>query len=142
MLLCKFQLGELPEGDKNSIMEQLDSAERIAMEERLETSYRQIREYQDTLTQAEGRAEAESPEVSRSQLWDTNDYVVWVSRAGLKLCSGCAKYYANMPGPASPSKNASKFEQCTMCREVCACVHDLKWSKHETESNADMRAFN
>ncbi len=72
MLLCKFQLGELPEGDKNSIMEQLDSAERIAMEERLETSYRQIREYQDTLTQAgeaaEGRAEAESPEVSRSQL--------------------------------------------------------------------------
>ena len=49
-------------------MEQLDSAERIAMEERLETSYRQIREYQDTLTQAEGRAEAESPEVSRSQL--------------------------------------------------------------------------
>ena len=75
MLLCKFQLGELPEGDKNSIMEQLDSAERIAMEERLETSYRQIREYQDTLTQAEGRAEAESPEVSRSQLRD-NDYVV------------------------------------------------------------------
>lgn len=119
MLLCKFQLGELPEGDKNSIMEQLDSAERIAMEERLETSYRQIREYQDTLTQAEGRAEAESPEVSRSQLWDTNDYVVWVSRAGLKLCSGCAKYYANMPGPASPSKNASKLEQRAM--------HDVSW---------------
>ena len=73
MLLCKFQLGELPEGDKNSIMEQLDSAERIAMEERLESSYRQIREYQDTLYQAgdgaEGRDEAESPEVSRSQLW-------------------------------------------------------------------------
>ena len=70
MLLCKFQLGELPEGDKNSIMEQLDSAERIAMEERLESSYRQIREYQDTLYQAgdtgEGRDEAESPEVSRS----------------------------------------------------------------------------
>ena len=33
-------------------------------------------------------------------------------------------------------------KQCTKCREVCACVHDLKWSKHETISNVDMRAFN
>lgn len=52
-------------------MEQLDSAERVAMEERLESSYREIREYQDTLHQS-GEAEGtrdflESHEVSQSQ---------------------------------------------------------------------------
>ena len=66
--LC-FQLGEMPEGDKNSILEQLDTAERVAMEERLESSYRQIREYQDTLYQSQeqmdgARAFIESSEVS------------------------------------------------------------------------------
>ena len=48
-----FQLGEMPEGEKNSLLEQLDTAERVAMEERLESSYRQIREYQDTLYQSQ-----------------------------------------------------------------------------------------
>ena len=100
MLLCKFQLGELPEGDKNSIMEQLDSAERIAMEERLETSYRQIREYQDTLSQAgggeEGRGDAESPEVRRRQLRDKGKQCS-VSQPGgvktvLRMCKILCKY--------------------------------------------------
>ena len=64
-----FQLGELPEGEKNSLLEQLDTAERVAMEERLESSYRQIREYQDTLYQSQeqmdgARAFIESSEVS------------------------------------------------------------------------------
>ena len=64
-----LQLGELPEGEKNGILEQLDTAERAAMEEKLETSYRQIREYQDTLFQSQeqmdgARAFIESSEVS------------------------------------------------------------------------------
>ena len=64
-----LQLGELPEGEKNGILEQLDNAERAAMEEKLETSYRQIREYQDTLFQSQeqmdgARAFIESSEVS------------------------------------------------------------------------------
>ena len=66
-----FQLGELPEGEKNSLLEQLDTAERVAMEERLESSYRQIREYQDTLYQSQeqmdgARAFIESSEVSHT----------------------------------------------------------------------------
>ena len=68
-LFIMFQLGELPEGEKNSLLEQLDTAERVAMEERLESSYRQIREYQDTLYQSQeqmdgARAFIESSEVS------------------------------------------------------------------------------
>ena len=109
MLLCKFQLGELPEGDKNSIMEQLDSAERIAMEERLESSYRQIREYQDTLYQAgdtgEGRDEADSPEV-RHGLCEAAGQAGG-TKTVLRMCKILCKY-------DSPSKNASKLEQQAM----------------------------
>merc|ERR1719270_3169611 len=67
------ELGELPEGEKNSLLEQLDTAERVAMEERLESSYRQIREYQDTLYQSQeqmdgARAFIESSEDRYSHL--------------------------------------------------------------------------
>ena len=108
MLLCKFQLGELPEGDKNSIMEQLDSAERIAMEERLESSYRQIREYQDTLYQAGDtgeRDEADSPEV-RHGLCEAGGQAGG-TKTVLRMCKILCKY-------DSPSKNASKLEQQAM----------------------------
>merc|ERR1719270_2271640 len=53
MMELRTRLGDLPEGEKNSLLEQLDTAERAAMEERLETSYRQIRDYQDTLYQSQ-----------------------------------------------------------------------------------------
>jgi len=70
-LMCfvlMLQLGEMPDGEKSCLLDQLDTAERQAMEERLETSYRQIREYQDTLCQSQeqmdgARAFIESSEV-------------------------------------------------------------------------------
>ena len=44
-----LQLGEAGEGERAGLVDQLDSAEREAMEQRLESSYRQIRDYQDTI---------------------------------------------------------------------------------------------
>lgn len=44
-----LQLGEVPEGERAGLVDQLDAAEREAMEQRLESSYRQIRDYQDTI---------------------------------------------------------------------------------------------
>ena len=44
-----LQLGEVPEGEGARLVDQLDAAEREAMEQRLESSYRQIRDYQDTI---------------------------------------------------------------------------------------------
>merc|ERR1719450_1791107 len=69
----RTRLGEMPEGEKSCLLDQLGTAERQAMEERLETSYRQIREYQDTLCQSQeqmdgARAFIESSEDRYSHL--------------------------------------------------------------------------
>merc|ERR1719410_2833583 len=49
MMELRTRLGEVPEGEGAGLVDQLDSAEREAMEQRLESSYRQIRDYQDTI---------------------------------------------------------------------------------------------
>merc|ERR1719341_1034441 len=51
------EVGELPDSERAALMSRVDSAERAAMAERLETSYRQIRDYQETLHQSQEQME-------------------------------------------------------------------------------------
>lgn len=53
MMELRTRLGEVPEGERGVMLERLETAEKAAMEEKLETSYRQIRDYQETLYQSQ-----------------------------------------------------------------------------------------
>ena len=63
-----LQLGEVPEGERAGLVDQLDAAEREAMEQRLESSYRQIRDYQDTLYQSQEQIDGAQAIIDSSEV--------------------------------------------------------------------------
>jgi hypothetical protein len=50
------------------MLERLETAEKAAMEERLETSYRQIRDYQDTLYQSQEQIDGAQAIIDSSEV--------------------------------------------------------------------------
>ena len=63
-----FQLGEVPEGERGVMLERLETAEKAAMEEKLETSYRQIRDYQETLYQSQEQIDGAQAIIDSSEV--------------------------------------------------------------------------
>ena len=68
-----LQLGEAGEGERAGLVDQLDAAEREAMEQRLESSYRQIRDYQDTIAR-ETQGQDTSLDTSEVRLVSINTF--------------------------------------------------------------------
>ena len=61
-------MGELPSSERSDILERVETAERAAMTERLETSYKQIRDYQQTLHHSQQQMEGAQAVLDTSQV--------------------------------------------------------------------------
>jgi len=63
----RSRAGELPASERTGLMQRVETAERAAMAERLETSYKQIRDYQETLHQSQEQMEGAQAILDTSQ---------------------------------------------------------------------------
>ena len=82
----------VPVTERAAVKERVENAEREAMAERLETSYQQIRQYQDTLQQSQEQMDGVHNMFDRSQVGkitqpsQSHSEEFWIEASRLLLC--------------------------------------------------------